>query len=249
MASRPDPPHRRRPPSCPDTLTGSSIGYSTHSGSRLSGPRSQARQRTGSRAQSQGLTSSFEGDEDVDSQDFSDSSSDAEGVFAFCPPSTAEQQNTPPESHQNHERLLSSPQYHSSPQFEDVHTLVESPVPLAVVLTGPSRCATQNPVSPSVEYNHLVNIAAVVPHSEPERYSASRPSSRSGFPRTNSDKRIAFSTPVNVREKDIAESVVTEASESIVGFEFDDFTSRDGSKEYVSTSSATHYSLTRNVQV
>jgi hypothetical protein len=176
----------------------------------------------------------FYGDEDVDSQDFSDTSSDAEGVFAFGPPSTAEQRSAP-EHPQNEKRLSGSPHYHFSPRSEDAHTLVETPVPLAAVLAGPSRFTSQIPVDPHIgQYKYAAQHTA----------EASRPSSRASHRKTNSDVRIAFSDSVVIREKEVAKSIVTDASESVIGFEFDDSESRDGSKEYVFTSSANSLSLT-----
>ena len=195
-------------------------------------PRLQHRQRTECGYDGQSLTTSLDGDEDVDSQDFSDSSSDAEGVFAFNPPTTAEQRIIL-------RQLSTSPNYNSSPPSEDVHTLVESPMPLAAALAGPSRLTSQAHFDPSIEPYRFPRQNGVAPsYPDLDRCNPSRPSSRASHHKTKSDVRIAFAETVIIKERSEKSDVVAEAAESILGFEFDDTESRDGSKEYVPTFSA-----------
>ena len=199
-------------------------------------PQLQSRQRTDSRDDDQGLASSLDGDEDVDSQDFSDSSSDAEGIFAFHPPTTADsEQRTAPEHHQSDKRLSTPQNYNSEPQSENVHTLVESPIPLAAALAGSSRYTSQAHVDLSIEqYRSARQNVAVPSHPDSDWYNASPLSSSVSHRKTKGDVRIAFAEAVILRERGTEKSdIVAEAGESVLGFEFDDAESRDGSKEYV----------------
>lgn len=164
-----------------------------------------------------------------DFSDFSDTSSNVEGVFAFCPPNTVEQRIAPEYLH-NGEQLLKSLHYHSPHHSEDAHTLVETPVPLAATLAGPSRLTSQDAVDACIGKDRVVEQhTAVPPHPRSDTY-LSRPSSRVGQRETNVNVGNLLDAVI-VKEKQIAKSVLTEASESVIGFEFDDTESRDGSKE------------------
>lgn len=231
MASSPVPPRRARPLSRSNTPASSSVGHSAHPHSRPPSPHSPSQRPT---------PPIHEDDEDVDSHDFSDSSdtsSNVEGVFAFCPPNTAEQRIAPEYLH-NGEQLLKL-HYHSPHHSEDAHTLVETPVPLAA-LAGPSRLTSQDAVDACIGKDKFVEQYTGVP---PHPGSDTRPSSRAGQRETNVNVGNLLDAVI-VKEKQIAKSVLTEASESVIGFEFDDTESRDGSKECAAKSLDNFLSLT-----
>lgn len=194
--------------------------------------RLRPQQCTDSTDDGQGQLSSLCGDEDADSQDFSDSSSDAEGVFAFYPPTTAEQRTAL--EHRNDTGLSTSQNRNFSPQSEDANTLVGSPKPQTAALAGPSRLISQARVRSTIEHYKFPRQDAP----DPDQYNASRPSSSASYRQSKSNVRIVFAEGIIIREKGTEKSdVVTEAGESVLGFEFDDTESRDGSKECVPTPS------------
>lgn len=161
----------------------------------------------------------------------SDGSSDAEDVFAFHPPTTAERQVT---QHQNQDLNRHSPSatYPPSPRPGDVH----EPATLPGQHSGPSRFISDIPFGAGLEHYLRANTpVASAPHADINECPTSRPSSRASHRGSSSDVFIAFREPVVLKHDSEKTNSILGVSESTLGFDVDDHESKDGSKECIST--------------